>query len=165
MYILRIVAVVLLLAGAANGARADDPSPEAMQAANELFSLLSANTMEQLTGQMAAAIWPQVEKQARADKIDDATIAELRAEYQRLQLAFATSAMKDAPPIYARHFTAGELRELIAFYQTPLGAKSLHEMPQAMAEFASTLLPRLQDLQLQTRQSFERILHEHGYGK
>jgi hypothetical protein len=54
---------------------------------------------------------------------------------------------------------------MIGFYRTPLGAKSLHEMPRAMAEFASLLMPRLQDLQMQTRQRFEKILREHGYVK
>jgi uncharacterized protein len=167
MRIWPILAVVLLLAGAAGkDAGADDaPSPETLQAANELFSVLSVGTMDQLTRQMAATIWPKVEQQARADKIDDATIAELRQEFERLQLAFVTAAMKDAPPIYARHFSAAELRDLIAFYRTPLGAKSLREMPQAMAEFTALLLPRLQDLQQQTRQSFEKILREHGYVK
>jgi uncharacterized protein len=166
MRALRILAVVLLLAGAGERARADDtPSPEAVAAANELFTILSADMMKQLTGQMTSAFWPVVEQKAHADKIDDATIAELRAEFERIQISFVTDAMKEAPPIYARHFTVAELRDLAAFYRTPTGAKALHELPQVMGEFATLLVPRMQDLQRQTTEGFTRILHEHGYGK
>jgi hypothetical protein len=166
MRALRILAVVLLLAGAGERARADDtPSPEAIAAANELFTILSADMMKQLTGQMTGAFGPVVEQKAHADKIDDATIAELRAEFERIQISFVTDAMKEAPPIYARHFTVAELRDLSAFYRTPTGAKALHELPQVMGEFATLLVPRMQDLQRQTTEGFTRILHEHGYGK
>jgi uncharacterized protein len=166
MRTLRILAVVLLLAGAGESARADDaPSPEALQAANELFTILSADMMNQLTGQMTAAFWPAVEEKARAEKIDDATIAELRTEFERIQLAFVTDAMKEAPPIYARHFTVAELGELKAFYRTPTGAKALLELPLVTGEFATHLVPRLQDVQRQTSEGFNKILREHGYVK
>jgi hypothetical protein len=163
---LRILAVVLLLIGAGERTRADEaPSPEAMAAANELFAILSTDLIKQLSGQVTNAFWPVVEERARADKIDDATIAELRAEFERIQIGFVTNAMRDAPPIYARHFTAAELRELIAFYRTPTGAKALQQMPQVMGEFAALLVPRMQDLQRQATDGFNRILREHGYGK
>ena|ERR1700728_1291957 len=166
MRMLRVLTVILLLAGAGERVRADDtPSPEAMQAADELFTILSADTMKQLTGQMTTAFWPTVEQRARAEKIDDATIAALRAEFERIQLAFVSDAMKDAPPIYARHFTVSELHELSAFYRTPTGAKALHELPQVMGEFATLLVPRMQDLQRQTTEAFTKILREHGYAK
>jgi hypothetical protein len=167
MRALRILAVVLLI-GAGDRASADTdaaPSPDALQAANELVTILSADTMKQLTKQMTAAFWPAVEQKARAENIDDATIAELRAEFERIQLAFVTDAMKDAPPIYARHFTVAELQDLNAFYRTPTGAKALHELPLVTGEFAAKLVPRLQDVQRQTTEGFNRILHEHGYGK
>jgi uncharacterized protein len=166
MRTLRILAVLLLLAGAGERVCADDAlSPEALAAANELFNILSADMMKQLTGQMTSAFWPVVEQNARADKIDDATITELRSEFERIQISFVTDAMKDAPPIYARHFSVAELRDLIAFYRTPTGAKALREMPQVMGEFATQLVPRMQDLQKQTTEAFNRVLQEHGYGK
>jgi len=163
---LRILAVVLLLIGACERVRADEvPSPEAMAAANELFAILSTDLIKQLSGQVTNAFWPVVEQKARADKIDDATIAELRAEFERIQIGFVADAMRDAPPIYARHFTAAELRDLIAFYRTPTGAKALQQMPQVMGEFAMLLVPRMQDLQRKATDGFNRILQEHGYGK
>jgi uncharacterized protein len=165
MRTLRIVALVLLLAGAGGAARADDaPSPEAITAAKELLAVLSPDMMKQLTGSIAASFWPVVEQKARAEKIDEATIGELRTEFERIQLAFVSDAMKEAPPIYARHFTIDELHDLTAFYQTPAGAKALREIPQVMGEMTKLLVPRLQDVQRQTSEAFTKVLREHGYG-
>jgi uncharacterized protein len=165
MRTLRTAALVLLLAGAGGYARADDPSPEALTAAKELLAILSPDMMKQLTGSITASFWPVVEQKARAEKIDEATISELRTEFERIQVAFVTDAMKDAPPIYARHFTVDELHELSAFYRTPTGVKALHEIPQVMGELTALLVPRLQDVQRQTGEAFTKILKEHGYVK
>ena len=73
--------------------------------------------------------------------------------------------MKDAPAIYARHFTAAELRELIAFNRSATGQKALHEMPQVMSETIALIVPRMQDLQKQTKDGFDKILRERGYLK
>lgn len=37
-------------------------------------------------------------------------------------------------PIYSRHFTASEIKELIAFYESPLGRKITGEMPAITQE-------------------------------
>jgi uncharacterized protein len=165
MRTLRVAVLVFLLAGAGGSARADDPSPEALAAANELMSVLSPDMIKQLTGSISASFWPVVEQKARAEKIDDATIGELRAEFERLQIAFVSDAMKEAPPIYARHFTVAELHELTAFYRTPTGTKALHEIPQVMGEMTALLVPRLQEVQRQTGEAFNRILQARGYRK
>jgi uncharacterized protein len=158
-----LIALFLL---AASPARADDaPSPEALQAANELFTVVSGDMLQQLIGQISGAFWPGVEQSARAEKIDDVTIAELRKEFDRLELAFVTEALKEAPPVYARHFTVGELKDLTAFYRTPLGAKALREMPHVMGEFTAALVPRLESLRQQTGEAFNKVLRDHGYVK
>ena len=162
----RIITILFLVAGASQQARAEDtPAPEALQAANELLTVLSPDMMAQLTGRITNAFWPAVEQKARADKIDEATIAELHQELESIELAFVNDAMKQAPPIYARHFTVAELHELTAFYRTPIGAKALHEMPQVTGEFMALMVPRLQDLQHQVGDAFNKTLHQHGYIK
>jgi len=166
MRTMRIVALVLLLCGAGVQARAEDQaSPEALAAAKDLMAVISPDMMKQLATSISATFWPVVEQKAKADKIDDATIGELRTEFERIQVAFASDAMKEAPPIYARHFTVEELKELTAFYRTPTGAKALREVPQVMGELTGLLLPRLQDVQRQTAEAFTRILQAHGYTK
>jgi uncharacterized protein len=166
MRTMRIVALVLLLCGAGMHARAEDqPNPDALAAAKDLMAVMSPDMMKQLASSISATFWPVIEQKAKADKIDDATIGELRAEFERIQIAFASEAMKEAPPIYARHFSVAELKELTAFYQTPTGAKALREMPHVMGEMTALLVPRLQDVQRQTSEAFKRILQERGYGK
>jgi len=165
MRILRVLVIALLLVGVSQRSRAEDPSPEALQAANELFGILSKDMMNQLMAQVTNAFWPAVEQKARAEKIDDATIGDLRKEFDRIQIAFVTEAMKGAPPIYAKHFSAEELRELSAFYRTPAGSKALHELPTVMGEFTAQMVPRLQDVQRDTNEAFTKVLRDHGYIK
>jgi hypothetical protein len=53
-------------------------------------------------------------------------------------------------PLYARHFTAAELREMAAFYRTPVGMKVIATMPQLAGESMQisqkVMLPRLNAL-------------------
>lgn len=129
---LRVFATFLLLVAAVPAiSRADEnPSPEALQAANKLFSVLSHDLIKQITTQMDNLIWPLLEQKARADKIDDATIAELRPEFERNQVKNLAEIMKDAPPIYARHFTSDELNQIVAFYKSPVGTRAMRELPR-----------------------------------
>jgi len=50
--------------------------------------------------------------------------------------------------LYSRHFTADELKQIAAYYRTPVGAKSLQVMPQVMAESMAisqrVTMPRIQ---------------------
>jgi len=47
-------------------------------------------------------------------------------------------------PAYQRHFTHGEIQELIQFYSSPLGKKLLTEMPAIMTECMQAATPILQ---------------------
>ncbi|HEV2957312.1 MAG TPA: DUF2059 domain-containing protein [Xanthobacteraceae bacterium] len=170
MSIPRLCAVVLSLAlatGAAGGARAQGqpPSPEALQAANELFSVLSKDMMQQLVTQVTAQVWPSVEQglRSRYHDITDATLAELRGEFERIQAKNLAQVMATAPPIYAKYFTVQELRDLLAFYRTPTGAKALRVLPQVMGEFSAGLLPRMKEVQIQTMDAFNSVLRQRGY--
>ena len=52
-------------------------------------------------------------------------------------------------PIYDKHFSETELRDLIAFYKTPTGRKSTELMPElmkaTMTSFSEKLTPKLQE--------------------
>lgn len=164
-FLLILITVFSLGLGALPASADTEPSPEALAAARDLLEVTSVDIAKQLITQIANAFWPTIAAKAKAQKIDDATIAEMRAEFDRIELSFVTDAMKDAPPIYARHFTVAELKELTAFYKSPTGSKALHELPQVMGEFTTTLVPKLQTLQTETTQSFDKILRAHGYLK
>jgi hypothetical protein len=160
-------AVALLIALGAQPAPVvaqSTPSPDAVKAADELFSLLSKDMLDQIAKQLTAALWPLVERDLQ-NKIDASTLIQLRAEFERIQASNLATVMKEAPAIYARHFTLQELRELTAFYRTSIGQKALKEMPQVMAESVAVMTPRIQEIQMQSMESFSKILHERGYIK
>lgn len=136
-----------------------------LQAANELFAIMSKDTMAKLSDQVTAQVWPSIEQTltAKRPEIDVATRAELRSELTRLTQDFLRESMQDAPAIYARYFSAQELREMIAFYRTPTGEKALRVLPQVMSEFMTSLVPRLQNLQPQLIEAFGKVLRQRGY--
>jgi uncharacterized protein len=142
-------------------------SPEAIEVATELMAVLSKDMVAQMSGQMTAQIWPTVEKelQKASPAIDAATLSELRSEFERLQLEYLADVMKGAPAVYAKYFSAQELRDMLAFYRTATGQKSLQVLPQVMSEFLGDLMPRLQEVQQKTTESFQKILRQKGYMK
>ena len=167
MSMLRILAIVAALAAPfelypARVVAQDVGSPEALQAAQELMALLSKDLVGQMASQMTAQFWPLVER-TLSNKFDAPTIAQLRIEFERIQIENLADALKDAPTIYARYFTAAELHELSAFYQTPTGQKALRELPKVTADTVALMVPRLQEVQQKTQDAFAKVLREHGY--
>jgi len=147
-------------------AQAPAPAPEAatLQAAKDLVGILNKGTLEQMAVQVTNQIWPQIENALKTKNaaITPEVLAELRGEFAKVQLEFLTTTMADAPTIYARHFTEAELRQLLAFYQAPLGQKALRELPQIMAETMSLIMPRMQQVQQQVMEAFAKVLRARG---
>jgi hypothetical protein len=71
--------------------------------------------------------------------------------------------MQDAPALYAKYFSAQELRDIGAFYRTPSGAKSLELMPMITAEFFGTMMPRMQGFSQELEATIARVLQKHGF--
>ncbi|HEY1748458.1 MAG TPA: DUF2059 domain-containing protein [Xanthobacteraceae bacterium] len=165
MRLLRPLFALVLLAGLSGNAPEETPSSEALQAASELLSILSGDMTKQLAAMLTNGFWPAIEQRAHAQNIDDATLSDLRKEFERIMVNVLADAMKGAPQIYAQHFTASELRELTAFYRTPTGTKTLVEMPKVTGEFAASLMPRVQSIQQQMGDAFDKTLRAHGYLK
>jgi hypothetical protein len=69
----------------------------------------------------------------------------------------------EGPAIYARHFTAQELREIIAFYRTPTGGKLLQLTPQLSAEVMGMVMPHMSEFYVQTVEAFRKVLRSRGY--
>jgi hypothetical protein len=127
------------------------------------FSMVGAMTAE-MTSRAISQAWPQMESALRAQNasIDSGTLGELRGEFEQLMLGGLGDLAKDAPAVYARNFTAAEMRDLIAFYRTPTGAKALRVMPQVSSELLSTMTPRIQGLQEKVTLSFLNTLQRKG---
>jgi len=161
----RVLAILLLGLCLATPARAQTtPSPETMHAAQDLAALVSKDTVQQMTSAIFGQMWSSMEAQL-SSKVDAATLAELRSEVERVVVKFASDAMKDAPTIYARHFTAAEMGDVLAFYKTPTGAKALREMPKVAAESAALMAPRMGPFQQELGTAVQAIMKKHGYDK
>src|SRR5579864_4691579 len=142
--VMRIAIVLIALTFGMGAARAQDA--EALQAANELAAIISVDAVNQISRELTAGFWPNVENAVKS-KADDATLSELRADFDRRLAQFGTDALKDAPAFYAKYFTVSELREITAFYRTPTGAKALQTMPKVMFEYLASVRPKVQEFQ------------------
>ena len=157
---MRIAVLLVALTFGIGAARAQDA--EALQAANELASIISADAVNQISRELTAGFWPNLEN-ALKSRVDDATLSELRAEFEHRLVLFGTDALKDAPAAYAKYFTAQELRDITAFYRTPTGAKALQTMPKVMFEYLAGVRPKVQEFQQGMRTSVQEIMQRHGY--
>ena len=157
---MRIAILLVALTFGIGAARAQDA--EALQAANELASIISADAVNQISRELTAGFWPNLEN-ALKSRVDDATLSELRAEFERRLAQFGVEAMKDAPAAYAKYFSAQELRDITAFYRTPTGAKALQTMPKVMFEYLAGVRPKVQEFQQGIGTSVQEIMQRHGY--
>jgi hypothetical protein len=159
-----IILVLAILLRAIPLAQAQEPSPEALAAARDLMSVMSPDMVGQMAQGMTAQVWPNIEREL-GGKVDQATLTELRGEFERVIVEFASDSLKGAPAIYAKYFSVQELRDIAAFYKTPVGAKALQTMPKVMSEYFGTMMPRMNDLQRNFEARMQAIMQKHGYPK
>ena len=132
-----------------------------MAAAQELVQF-ALGTNDEMISKMETAMWTTLQT-ALPSTIDAKTTDELRREFDQIVRKYVTEAMKVAPGIYARHFTADELRGIVAFYKTPLGERMLTETPKVMADFTtSAMMPMMAPMQSEIQSSLDAILSKHG---
>jgi len=158
-----IVGLSSVFSGGTNALADAGVDPEALKAARELSAIVSKDTLVQVCAQMSSLVWPDVERKLTAKQtISAEQVTSLRAEFERIQLDFMSRIMDDAPVVYAHHFTASELRELIAFYRTPIGKKAISVLPQVTTEIMALIMPQLPKIQGEVMKSFGKILRKHG---
>jgi hypothetical protein len=112
---------------------------------------------------MMNAFWPHIENQFRAAKVDDAALADMRLEVDRLVFQRVSKMMEGAPAIYAKYFTADELREMTAFYRTPIGIKAMRELPAVAGEVGAIVASQMPSFQAEATATLRAVLRKHGY--
>jgi hypothetical protein len=161
----RLLGIVLLCGCLAAPVRAQDAgSPEALRAAQELAAIVSGGTIVQMSRALMAQLWPSIESQI-GSKVDGATANELRAEFERALASFTAELMKEAPAIYAKYYSTAELHDLLAFYKSPTGKKSLRTMPTVLADVTALVLPRMDAFQRDLDMRITAVMQKHGYKK
>jgi hypothetical protein len=129
------------------------PDPKAAAAARDLLEAMNyrattAAAMKKMTANMPAMMRGGAENSIRNNAaLSDKEKAEKLAEVDKMvpkAVAAVTKVLEDPKvtdemmaevvPLYARYFSPDEMKQLAAFYRTPIGKKSLSVMPQLMGE-------------------------------
>lgn len=127
-----------LLAGALSAAEPEKSPTE---------RLLDVTNSEELTINSAMAAFDGVmDQQAEAMGLPKEALLEIRGEAIKLYKRIFTGpeARKQMIDLYDRHFNEDEIRELIEFYSTPVGRKSLVVMPAIMQDAMKTIMPSVE---------------------
>ena len=132
----RFIAAVLLAGLLSQGAIADELTPAKRQDIERLMNITGAKNIAK---QFAAATSIQMFRALKASRPD---IPDRAFQVMNQELLAMFSEKMDAPgglldkmvPIYSKYFTDDEVKQLLAFYQTPLGAKSIRVLPQVVHE-------------------------------
>ncbi|HEY4140634.1 MAG TPA: DUF2059 domain-containing protein [Pseudolabrys sp.] len=157
----RLVAIAAICIGLGCSAHAQNaPSAETLQTAQELADVFSAETVRQMTESQMVSTWPAIERQF-ADKIDAEGISELRVLAKQSSAAVAVETMKSWPAVYAKVFTLQELRDMLAFYKSSTGAKTVQVMPKLVAEIGAQSAPRVQILQQEMLTRMQAVVERH----
>lgn len=171
----KISLVFLASIAFANSALAQAPAkldPATAQAVNELLVSMKADQVMQasikvMTEQMPANILagataaingnPKLTGEQKRKELDKLTqeMPKITAAMSQLMNdpTVATEMIAEMGPLYARHFTLDEIREMTAFYRSPLGAKILTTMPAVMNESMAlgqkVMVPRVERMMRQ----------------
>lgn len=128
-----VLACLALVTSFSLPAKGEELSPEKRADIERLLDMTGAMA---LSTQMANAVTAQlfqVIKKARPDipaKVLDALPAEVQATFEANMDSFKEAII----PIYHKHFSGSEIKEIIQFYSTDLGKKTVRLMPVLMQE-------------------------------
>jgi uncharacterized protein len=128
-------AALLLSVTVASGAHADEKSHRA--SIQEFFKIAQMDTLIQRSMDAALNSQIQVNPQLKPYEPKMRQFFNKYMSWKSLQDDFTT--------IYMKAFTEDEFKQLLAFYKTPVGKKSLQEMPTLMEQGAAIGVKRVQE--------------------
>jgi hypothetical protein len=108
---------------------------------------------------MAAQIWPLVVPTINP-RPDAATLEKIRIEFNAMSLEVIRDAMKDLPAIYARYFTADELKTFVTFYSGGPGQKFLKVQPQLIQETVALIGSKQGEINAKVQERLIPILRD-----
>ncbi len=138
--------LVLLLSLAGCGGSKNKNKQENLQ---ELTALLINQD------QMLKAMEMMVDQLAQMGKIDKAKTKEIIGEMA--QKFNSDETRKEFMDIYDRHFNDKEIEELLAFYKSSVGKKTMEKMPEIMAEASHIGMKVAQDVMMKYMPKEEEV--------
>ena len=151
--------VAALLCGQA--AFAQSPSPEALAAAKELIvTTRSAEQFKTLLPIIMNGLKPAiVQNRPQVEKDYDAIMPIM----MKAAIARVDVLIEQIAGLYAKFFTADELRQLTAFYRGPVGQKFLQIMPRIMQDSMTIGQKFGESIALDTRNRMIEELRRRGH--
>ena len=142
----RPVALALALVVFSTAVQAQQPSVAAIQTAKEIVNLTGATTLFNplIPGVVEQAKNLFLQQNPGLSKDLSEIAVKMRADLAPRSEELTAEVAK----LYATHFTDAELKEVLAFYKSPLGAKLINEQPKIGEEslkFAQDWANRLSD--------------------
>ena len=142
---LAIAAVVLLYASAGYAQTSADDASATKADVERYFQLVkSHDLMKKLMATMSQNQRQLMHEQylKHKDELPEDYESQMETLMANLWAKMPLDEMMQAMmPAYQKHFTHGDIENLIAFYSTPTGAKLLNEMPSIMAEAMQDMMP------------------------
>jgi hypothetical protein len=126
----RAVVVAVSVLGVATAASAEDPSPNAVAIAKEIIEIKGGT-------ELYTPVVPALIEQAKGLFLQtnptlQAPLNEVAAKLRKEFEPESAEMVNDAAKIYAAAFTEEELKQVLAFYKSPLGRKIIEEEPRIL---------------------------------
>lgn len=136
----RIILAACLTAALGQAAHAEDLSPEKQaEKKGDIKRLITVTSGGNMPAQFANVASRQLYRAIKNSRPDFPERAEPIINRELLAVFSERTAtqgglLDQLVPVYDKYFTHSEIRELLKFYQTPLGKKTLGVMPKVMTE-------------------------------
>jgi uncharacterized protein len=107
-------------------------SPEALAAAKEL--IIAARLADQINTMLPAIMQQLKPLIAKGNPLIERDYDALVPVMMKIMNARLDEFLNSGAQIYARHFTAEEMQQVVTFYRTPTGQKFLQKQPEIFKE-------------------------------
>lgn len=143
-------------------AEESQPTSGAEAAAIELMEITnSREILDQTMGQIEAMMQQQLATMDLSPEARTAQARVVRESMEWMEEVMSWDKMQQAyVEIYVEVFTEEELRELVAFYQTPIGQKMIEKMPALMQKSMEVTMEMIQEQMPELQRRMEQALAE-----
>jgi len=129
-----LVVVLTFVAAAASAAAQSAPDPATLKEAQSLMSRFGVEALARQQVSQVSQRLGEMFQSVDLGKDKDELLSEMAQRMQKQMEVRLPKYVEDTTVIYARVFTLEELKELNAFYDSPLGRKLLQKMPELLRE-------------------------------
>ena len=157
-----LIACLLVLTGMSQNVLADDVAKH-----NDIVRLMKMTGTLEIANQTARTVFQQMVQQMKKanQKIPERAIQVIEQETVAFFQEIIPDMMNKMVPIYAQHFSHKEIKQLIAFYDTEIGKKTIRVLPQLMQQVIITSNQYMDGVMPRYMQQVKQRLEAEGFTK